>query len=380
MTMLDDHVAVDDFLRGADFLSASGGGDPAHQRELLRDDLARGLRLGWSPIDPGGDGLLCTACFSGSIAPEALRGAAPPEGLAPGARVERPMVEAVRDLEEELGRPIAGLVSVELGGINSGAILDAAANLGKPLIDGDYAGRAIPELHATTPHLFGVRVLPWALHDEFGNRLVIRGAASNAFAERIGKFLAQASFGMIACALVPLPASEANRIMVPGTLSECLRLGRAIRLARERGDDPVRAAAEALDGWVLFSGAIASRDWSDTGYMEGFHEIAGDGAFRGHTLRVWFKNENHLSWLDGELYVCSPDLIEVCRADTAEPLVNTYLEVGQQVAVVGRRRRAAYDSEGGLAALGPRHFGWDLDFTPIEKLVSAGEAGRLPPR
>jgi uncharacterized protein len=378
MTTLDDQVAVDDFLRGADFMSASGGGDPARQRELLRDDLARGLRLGWSPIDAGADEVLCTACFSGSIAPEAVQ-AAPPRDLTPGARIERPMVEAVRDLEDDLGRPIAGLVSVELGGVNSGAILDAAANLGKPLVDGDYAGRAIPELHATTPHLYGVQVLPWALCDPYGNHLLIRRAASNAFAERIGKFLAQACFGMIACALVPLPAAEVARIMVPGTLSECLRLGRAIRVARERGDDPVRAAAEALGGWVLFTGAISGRQWSNPGYMVGFHEIQGDGTFRGHTLKLWFKNENHLSWLDGELYVCSPDLLEVCRAETAEPLVNTYLEVGDRIAVVGRRRRAAYDSQAGLAALGPRHFGWDLDFTPIEKLV-AGGAGSLPPR
>jgi uncharacterized protein len=60
----------------------------------------------------------------------------------------------------------------------------------------------------------------------------------------------------------------------------------------------------------------------------------------------------------------------VCHADTAEPQVNTYLEVGDRVGVVGRKRRAAFDSAAGLAALGPRHFGWDLDFTPIEELTS----------
>src|SRR6266498_2108903 len=41
MTRLEDAGAVDDFLRGANFLSASGGGDPASQRELLLEDLAR---------------------------------------------------------------------------------------------------------------------------------------------------------------------------------------------------------------------------------------------------------------------------------------------------------------------------------------------------
>lgn len=371
MTGLQDNVAVDDFLRGANFMSASGGGDPVAQRKLLYDDLDRGLEVGWSPIDPDSDELVCTACFSGSIAPETFEDSPEGRALAPGERIRRPMAEAIRELEDYLGKPISRLVSIEIGGINTGAILDAAAVLGKRLVDGDYAGRAIPELHATTPHVYGVQVLPWALCDEYGNRLVIRDSPSNAFAERIGKFLARASFGLIGCALIPLPARQVARIMVPGTISECLELGRAIRMARERGDDPVRAAAGALDGWVLFSGTITQRDWRNTGYLEGFHEIAGDREFAGQTLRVWFKNENHVTWLAGKPYVCSPDLIEVCDADTAEPLVNTYLEVGDRVAVVGRRRRSAFDSEAGLAALGPRHFGWDLDFTPIESLAGA---------
>ncbi len=369
MTRLHDQVAVDDFLRGANFMSACGGGDPAQQRKLLYEDLARGIEVGWSPIDAGSDETVCTACFSGSVAPGSFEDSPEDQALAPGARIKRAMAEAVLELEDYLGRPIPGLVSIEIGGINTGGILDAAANLGKKLVDGDYAGRAIPELHATTPHVFGMDVLPWALCDDYGNRLVIRDAASNAFAERIGKFLAKASFGMIGCALAPLPAHQVARILVPDTLSECLELGRAIRVAREQGVDPVRAAADALDGWVLFKGVITGREWRDTGYMEGFHEVSGEGEFAGQTLKVWFKNENHLSWLDGKPYVCSPDLIEVCDAETAEPLVNTYMEVGARVAVVGRRRRAAFDSEAGLAALGPRHFGWDLDFTPIEALV-----------
>jgi DUF917 family protein len=369
MTRLRDRTDVEDFLRGANFLSASGGGDPAEQRELLHEDLDRGLDLGWQPVDPRSGALTCTACFSGSIAPEVFEDSPQAAALAPGERLRRPLAEAVRELERYLGQPVDALVSVEIGAINTGAILDAAATLGKVLVDGDYAGRAIPELHATTPHVFGVEVLPWALVDRFGNRLVIRASASNAFAERIGKFLAQASFGLIGCALVPLPAREVARIYVPGTLTECLELGRAIRVAREGGRDPVAAAAEAIGGWVLFRGTITAREWRNTGYLEGHHLIAGEGEHAGRTLKVWFKNENHLSWLDGRPFVCSPDLIEVCDAETAEPLVNTYLKEGDRVAVVGRRRREAFDSEAGLAALGPAHFGWDVPFQPIERLV-----------
>jgi hypothetical protein len=38
--------------------------------------------------------------------------------------------------------------------------------------------------------------------------------------------------------------------------------------------------------------------------------------------------------------------------------------------VVGRRRRDAFDSDAGLATLGPRHFGFELEFRGIEQLAT----------
>ena len=371
MSGIGSEVDLEDFLRGTNFLSASGGGVPDVQRELLLDDMRRGLNLTWTAIeelDP--DAIVCTACFSGSIAPETFEASTAADAIAGPDRVERPMVDSVRALEAELGQKITGICSIEIGGINTSAVLDAAANLGIAMVDGDYAGRAIPELHATTPHLFGVDVLPWASVDEYGNTIVIKRASSNAFAERIGKHLALASFGLIGCALVALPAREVARIYVPGTISESLAIGRAIREAREDGADPVVAAARALSGWVLFRGTIIERSWSNTGYLEGFHVVRGEGDFEGSELKIWFKNENHLSWLDGKDYVASPDLIEVCDAGTAEPLVNTYLTEGDRIAVVAARRRDVWNSESGLATLGPAHFGWtDFAFRPIESVA-----------
>jgi DUF917 family protein len=373
MPGLDTAVDVEDFLRGTNFLSASGGGEPTVQRGLLLDDLARGLPLAWQPIaDLPDDALVCTACFSGSIAPEVFEASPEADRIAGPERIVRPMVESIRALERELGRPINGICSIEIGGINTSAVLDAAANLGITMVDGDYAGRAIPELHATTLHVYGVPVLPWASVDDYGNEIVIRRSPTDAFAERIGKHLAQASFGLIGCALAALPASEVRRIYVPGTITESLELGKAIREAREAGIDPVVAAARALDGWVLFRGTIVRREWRNTGYLEGTHDVAGEGAFAGATLRIWYKNENHITWLDGADHVASPDLIEVCDADTAEPLVNTYLDEGRRIAVVGMRRREVWDSADALAALGPAHFGWsDFRYEPIETLAGA---------
>ena len=62
--------------------------------------------------------------------------------------------------------------------------------------------------------------------------------------------------------------------------------------------------------------------------------------------------------------------MEVCDPTTGEPLVNTYLEEGSEIAVVGARRRDVWDSQAGLATLGPAHFGWnDFTYRPIESLA-----------
>jgi DUF917 family protein len=179
-----------------------------------------------------------------------------------------------------------------------------------------------------------------------------------------------ASFGLVGCAAVPLSGAVVKRIAVPGTLTRALAVGRAIREAREAGQDPVVASAKAIGGGVvLFRGTVAERSWENrAGYMWGEHEIEGRDGFDGR-LKVWFKNENHVSWLNGSPYAASPDVLEFVDDETGEPRVNTDLAIGDKVAVIGVRRCAMFDNEAGIAAMGPRHWGFDLDYRPLESLV-----------
>jgi len=57
--------------------------------------------------------------------------------------------------------------------------------------------------------------------------------------------------------------------------------------------------------------------------------------------------------------------------ESGEPHVNSSIAAGQRVAVLGRKAHAAHRSERGIAVLGPRHFGFDLDYVPIEKQVKS---------
>ena len=48
--------------------------------------------------------------------------------------------------KEYFGKPFFGVVATELGGANTAYALHIACQLGLPIIDGDPAGRSVPEL------------------------------------------------------------------------------------------------------------------------------------------------------------------------------------------------------------------------------------------
>ena len=364
---------IEDFTRGTDFMSASGGGPTTEARGFLGELIAEGKAVGWCDLAALPDDALVASCFfTGSVAPTRYARGDAEAAHDVSVTVPHPTVAAVEELEARMGVTFDAVVPIEIGGNNTGTALATAVHLGKLVLDADYAGRAIPETMCTAPHLAGFTMAPFACADYYGNRAFVADAANNVMAERLGKHLAMAAFGSIGCAAFALSGRDAKAIAVPGTLTRSLDIGRAIREAREAGADPVAALGEAVDGlWPLFRGTIAKRQWeSREGYMWGEHLIEGSGDFTGHEMRLWFKNENHVSWLDGAPYVAGPDVLEVIDPATGEPLVNSFMEEGQEVAVIGVKRCARFDTPEGIAALGPRHWGFDFDFTPIEALVA----------
>ena len=100
------------------------------------------------------------------------------------------------------------------------------------LLDADYAGRAIPEAQWITPAVFGESIAPIAATDFYGDVTIVKRAANNTMAERLGKFIASSSFGHVACAAIPLRGATVKRIALPGTLSEALAIGQAFRRYR----------------------------------------------------------------------------------------------------------------------------------------------------
>ena len=91
-----------DFTRGADFLSANGGGDPDELgiRSLLEEDLKCGRRLSWVELrELPDDARVVCPVFSGSIAPQSFEPAGMEKRMGLERTIERPLVAAVRELE-----------------------------------------------------------------------------------------------------------------------------------------------------------------------------------------------------------------------------------------------------------------------------------------
>jgi len=165
-------------------------------------------------------------------------------------------------------------------------------------------------------------------------------------------------------------------VLVHGTLTKCLSIGQAMREARTTGGDPIDAALKVTGGWRLFEGIVTGKDWEDRdGYMFGTTHVKGTGDYEGQTLDVWFKNENHISWLNGKPWICSPDIVTFLRARSGEGTTNADIKEGDEVVALGIKGLEAFRTEFGLnECTGPRYFGFDIEYRPIEELVA--EANR----
>ncbi len=367
----------EDLISGGLFMGTGGGGSPQRGRGVFSAALDERLKIEWVDIDDiSDDSWTVTTYGMGSIAPTSPE---TQEEIARAGLVDKlghaHMDLAVREMEEYAQVKIGAIVPVELGAGNTPAPLVTGARLGIPVVDGDYAGRAVPEEMQGTPYLYDKKGWPFTSVDRWGNVCIVKEACSPHMMERIGKMLSMAAYEGCSMAAYLLPGREMKQILVRDTLTKSLELGRTIHQARERGKDPVLASLDFTGGTLLFEGEVVKKEWEDRGgYMFGTTYIEGKRQFRGHTFKVWFKNENQVSWLDDEPFVTSPDLVVIVDRVSGEGITNTLIEAAQEVAVIGVKGLEDFRSEKGLAGAGPRYFGFDIDYVPIEDHIRRGGA------
>jgi DUF917 family protein len=274
---------------------------------------------------------------------------------------------ALRAIEEFTGKKATALISNEIGGSNSVEPLIPAAMTGLPVVDADGMGRAFPEFQMKTFFVYGVPCCPMAIADEKGNTVVIPETISPAWAERLARAVT-VQMGCVACyAVAPMTAEQVRRTAVLNTLSLARNLGDAVITARVRGEDPIESILGTCPGKILFNGKIADVDRRTTaGFARGSLSIEGLADYNGERLAIEFQNENLIARRDGQIVCTVPDLICVVDSETGEPVTTELLRYGLRVIVLGLPAPDLWTTPEGLAVAGPRVFGYDTDFSPIQ--------------
>lgn len=285
--------------------------------------------------------------------------------------IEDPRRHVVQLLSDYIGKEFSALVRSEAAGATATALL-LAADLGIPTLDGGITGRAVPEVQQSIPWINGIASLPTAIVTRWGDEIIIKHAVDEYRVEDIGRAIAVASGGSAVITMAPMTGVQIRSAVIPGNLSEALLYGKTVREAREAGRDPIDALLAVTGGYRLFQGVVTkSDDQGDRGFNWVEVELRGVGSFTGDSYRIYVKNENIVGWLNGEVDVVSPDYIYNLVPETGESNIGVGIggyTVGEEVVIVGVAAPPQWRSEKGVELMGPRHFGFDFDFVPVETL------------
>ncbi|NMJ41405.1 DUF917 domain-containing protein [Roseomonas sp. JC162] len=341
---------------GAWVLGTGGGGSPYLGLLNMRRLYAEGKRVSlMDPDELADDDMI--AVVSNMGAP--LVGQ---ERLVDSANIAR----AVTLMEEYLGKPFRAIMSVEIGGNNGVQPFLAAAELDRPVVDADAMGRAYPEAQMTSFAVGDLKPWPLSLVDPRGIEGIVAKVPTWKWMERLSRKMCVEVGSIAATCKAPRTGAEVKRWGILRTATQAIKLGQAIRLAQKEHRDPVQAILESEKGLLLFRGKVADIARRTTeGFLRGTAKLDGLDEWRGSGFELAFQNEWAVGWQDGSPRVMTPDLICVLDTVSGEAIGTETLRYGQRVTVVALPAPPVFLSPRGLEFVGPRAFGYDLDFRSV---------------
>jgi DUF917 family protein len=341
---------------GAWILGTGGGGSPYLALLNMRRLYGQGAVVPLlDPLDLADDDLVAVVSSMGAplVGQERLTD-------------PRPIARSVTLMEEYLGRRFRAIMSLEIGGGNAIQPFMAAAILDRPVVDADCMGRAFPEAQMTSFAIHDLRMYPLVLIDVRDNAVVVAQAASWKWMERLSRTACVAVGSIAATCKAPRTGKEVKECGILYSTTKAIRLGQTVQAARRSHRDPIEAIIQAAGGHLIFTGKIADVARRTTeGFLRGTARVDGLGNDRGRGFELAFQNEFAVGWLDGAPRVMTPDLICVMDTLSGEAIGTETVRYGQRVSVVALPAPPVLLTPRGLEHVGPRAFGYDLDFVSV---------------
>jgi DUF917 family protein len=216
--------------------------------------------------------------------------------------------------------------------------------------------------------LAGISPSPAIMTDERGNLVIFR-TPNGQWMERLERAAAVEFGGRGAATEYGLTVGQARTATVRNTVSLAISIGEAIISAQE---NPVGAVMARLGAVRLIVGKVTDVERRTTeGFVRGSVLIEGLGDDAGRLVRIELQNENLVA-LEGDRVLASvPDLICVLDTQSADAIATERVRYGQRVTTISFGCDLVWRTPQGLAIAGPRAFGYEFDYTPVEELSGA---------
>ena len=254
------------FVQGATLLGTGGGGFPQEGLRVLTEALEKKGIIQWNDVGQVRDDATAICVFlMGSTAPMTPEKEEEMKRIGlDHRRYPTNMINAISEWEQYTGKTADIIVPLEVGGSNLCAPLAVATMMGKTIVDGDYAGRAIPEIFQISLQKENVDLCPAVSFDKFGNISIMKSAINLPVAERMGKMLSEVAFGSTAIAGFPISGAQLKRLLVRGSVSLSYAVGELIEDAKITGK-ALETNLKRAGMKKIFEGVCVKKDWKDEG-------------------------------------------------------------------------------------------------------------------
>ncbi len=358
-----------DILYGCTILGTGGGGLLDEGIKLIDKGLEMGKEFILANLDEvNSEDLIAVPYYCGAISPETEEIRKKYENLP--IYGDEPTIKAMETLEKHMEKEIKGVISTELGGGNTAIAFYTGAMMNKYIVDGDPAGRSVPGLQHTTYFINGLPITPIALANHFGETAIFTEVVNDFRAEELVRAIAVVSKNTVGVADHPVKAGKLRDAVIKGAISYSQGIGEAFRNAKDSGKNVSEEVAKAGGGAVTFEGVVEDFEWNTVdGFTIGNVVFRGIGKYKYDEYRIWFQNENIISWLNKKPYITVPDLICVFNSDTSNPINNPYYEKGMRVSICALPAPKEWQTKKGLDIFGPKSFNYDIEYVPMFNLI-----------
>ena len=269
-----------------------------------------------------------------------------------------------QEVERVFSKRVVAVMASEIGGSNGVEPVMWASRLGLPIVDADTMGRAFPEVQMGSFFVRGLPLTPIILVDFQGNVVTIT-PTSGASAESDSRAFTIAAGGVALMADYINPAATMVGNVINGSISNTIEIGRAVR----GSTDPIKKLSLLLGAQTLITGKISEiKRRTDAGFVRGSVTISGTGIDVDREVRIEIQNENLIATENGRVLASVPDLISVLDTQTGSAIATEETKFAMRVTVMAWPCDSLWRSAQGLKTVGPRAFGYGIEYVPIEKL------------